>query len=115
MSTVTKPIMLDETGEEIRDVLKGLRTATEDIATILSGQRVKIYGMHIDGSESDPDSMITYLEDAVGMTPAYMDYTNDVFNYGSWGDVWFVKECKCAVLSRSQRLYQRYRRQRRND
>lgn len=98
MSTVTKPIMLDETGEEIRDALKGLRTATEDIATILSGQRVKIYGMHIDGSESDPESMITYLDDAVGMTPVYMDYANDVFNYGSWGDVWFVKECKPCIL-----------------
>ena len=57
-----------------------------------------VYGMHIDGSESDPGSMITYLEDAVGMTPAYMDYTNDAFNYGSWGDVWFVKECKPCIL-----------------
>ena len=85
MSTVTKPIMLNETGVAIKNALNGLKTATEDIATILSGQRVKIYGMHIDGSESDPDSMITYLEDAVGMTPAYMDYTNDAFNYGSRG------------------------------
>ena len=98
MSTVTKPIMLDETGVAIKNALNGLKTATEDIATILSRQRVKIYGFHIDGNESDPDSMITYLEDAVGMTPAGMDYTNDVFDYGSWGDVWFVKECKPCIL-----------------
>ena len=98
MSTVTKPIMLDETGVAIKNALNGLKTATEDIAAILSGQRVKIYGFHIDGNESDPDSMITYLEDAVGMTPAGMDYANGVFNYGSWGDVWFVKECRPCIL-----------------
>ena len=98
MSTVTKPIMLDETGVAIKNALNGLKTATEDIATILSGQRVKIYGFHIDGNESDPDSMITYLEDAVGMTPAGMDYTNDKFEYGSWGDAWFIKEIKPCIL-----------------
>lgn len=58
----------------------------------------KVYGMHIDGSESVPDSMITYLNDAVGMTPAYMDFTNDVFNYGSWKDVWFIRDCKPCIL-----------------
>lgn len=99
MATVTKPIMLDETGEEIRDAIKGLKEAAEDIATYLSGERVKIYGMHIDGSESSPSDKITYLEDAVGMTPAGMDYTNDVFDYGSWGDVWFIKECNPCILN----------------
>lgn len=98
MSDVTKPIMLDETGEEIREVLKGVKQGVEDIATAVRNNHVKIYGFHVDGSESDPDSMITYLEDAVGMTPAHMDYTNDVFDYGSWGDVWFVKECRPCIL-----------------
>jgi len=49
-----------------------------------------VYGFRIDNSESSPSSKVTYLEDAVGMTPAYMDYTNDVFNYGSWSDAFFM-------------------------
>lgn len=54
----------------------------------------KVYGFHIDGNEDDPDSMITYLADAVGMTPAYMDYTNDKFEWGSWQDAFFIpKPC----------------------
>lgn len=48
------------------------------------------YGFHIDGKESDPDSMISYVADAVGMTPAYMDFTNDKFEFGSWKDAFFM-------------------------
>ena len=33
------------------------------------------------------------------MTPAYMDYTNGSFNYGSWGNIWFVKEAKPVALN----------------
>ena len=61
-------------------------------ATFLPKSKSKgiIYGMHIDGTESDPDAKITYLADAVGMTPAYMDFTKGEFNYGSWGDAFFM-------------------------
>ena len=48
------------------------------------------YGFHIDGSESVPSAKITYLADAVGMEPAKMDYANDVFDYGSWKDAFFL-------------------------
>ena len=54
----------------------------------------KVFGIHINGALSDPDSMVTYLEDAVGMTPAHMDFANDVFDYGSWENAFFVpKPC----------------------
>lgn len=49
-----------------------------------------IYGFHVNSAESDPSTAVTYLEDAVGMTPAHMDYTNGVFNYGSWGNAFFM-------------------------
>ena len=49
-----------------------------------------IYGFHIAAGESDPDKMVTYLADAVDATPAYMDYTADEFNYGSWKDAFFM-------------------------
>lgn len=58
-----------------------------------------VYGMHIDGNESDPTSMITYLADAEGMTPVHMDYTNDKFDYGSWGDTFILNEKPCVLNS----------------
>lgn len=62
------------------------------------GSDTEEYIFHINGNESDPDSMITYLGDAVNMTPAHMDYTNDVFDYGSWALAFFVKGIKPCVL-----------------
>jgi len=49
-----------------------------------------IYAFHINGAEGDPASKVTYLKDAIGMRPAKMDYTNGVFDYGSWKDAFFM-------------------------
>ena len=48
------------------------------------------YGFHIDGSESDPYERVTYLEDAVGMTPAAMNFTSGSFDWGSWRNAFFI-------------------------
>lgn len=54
----------------------------------------KVYGFHIDSTNSNPNTAITYIADAVGMTPAYMDYTNNKFEWGSWKDAFFMpKPC----------------------
>lgn len=51
-----------------------------------------VYGIHIDPNISDPSNAVTYLEDAVGMTPASMGSTT--FNSGSWADAFFMpKPC----------------------
>lgn len=80
-------IVRDETMRDINDTL-------QEIKYILSKRNVLsadiIYGFHIDGSESDPSARITYLADAIGMTPAYMNYTADKFDYGSWEDAFFM-------------------------
>ena len=54
-----------------------------------------VYGIHIsNSSESNPSFKVTYLEDAIGMTPAYMDYSTNTFNYGSWENTFFMpKPC----------------------
>lgn len=59
-----------------------------------------LYGFKIDQTESDPASMITYLEDCdnAGFSSAYMDYENDIFNYGDWGDSWFIEGLKPCML-----------------
>jgi hypothetical protein len=90
MSTVVEPVMLDKTGERIATELNGIRT-------LLSRGSHTIYGFYIDGNESDPSAKVTYLADAVGMTPAKMDYTNGKFDYGSWADVFFMPR-PCMVL-----------------
>lgn len=56
------------------------------------------YGYRIKEDESDPDARVEYILDAVGMTPVQMDLTTGEFDYGSWKDVWFVKNNKPCML-----------------
>jgi len=49
---------------------------------------VKVYTYHVNPNESDPEDAITYLDDAVGMTPAKMGAST--FSYGSWANAWFL-------------------------
>ena len=55
----------------------------------------KIYGINIDEANSNPSTRVTYIEDAIGMTPC--NGGNSVFTYGSWEDVikneWGIKPC----------------------
>ena len=59
-----------------------------------------LFGFKIDQTESDPDSMITYLDDCdnAKYTSAYMDYNTDTFNYGDWKDAWFIRDLKPCML-----------------
>lgn len=63
--------------KEVRDAILGERTGI-------------VYGFHIDSTESDPEDCITYLEDAVGMVPAKMNYGTGKFDYGSWEHAFFM-------------------------
>ena len=54
------------------------------------GRQGVIYGIHIDGNESDPEAAVSYVGDAVGFVPAGMNYATDSFGYGSWGDAFFL-------------------------
>lgn len=83
------------TDRSMRDINATLRS----MCSILQGQipveeQNVIYGFHIDGDESDYDAKITYLQDAVGMTPVHMDFSSQTFNWGSWGNAFFIpKPC----------------------
>ena len=53
-----------------------------------------VYGFHIDSTITNPSNAVTYVEDAVGMIPAHMDFTSGVFDYGSWENAFFMpKPC----------------------
>ena len=69
-----------------------------EIATLREITNCKLYGFKIDKQDINPDTRVTYLYDAIGMTPAYMDFTNGSFNYGSWADIWFVKNNRPVAL-----------------
>lgn len=59
-----------------------------------------LYGFKLDQNESDPASMITYLPDCDNSQykSSFMNYTTDTFDYGDWGDVWFIKNLKPCML-----------------
>ena len=61
-----------------------------------------LYGFHLNGNESNPASMITYLDnvDNTDFAPAHMDYTADTFDYGDWtvdGGTWFMDVRPCLL------------------
>ena len=59
------------------------------VSTTIS--RTKVYGFHINPSDSNPSTAVTYLEDAVSKTPVSMNYGTGVFNWGDWsGDEFFI-------------------------
>lgn len=70
-----------------------------NIAAIRVMMNAKLYGYRINKSDSNPETRVSYMYDAVGMTPARMNYTTGTFNYGSWSNAWFVAENKPCALN----------------
>lgn len=61
-------------------------------------KKVMKYGVRIDQNNSDPDTAVTYLYNAVGKRPAKVNLETGDFDYGDWADVGFVKDCKPCML-----------------
>ena len=81
---------VDDNETNILNIQDEQAVQNTDIATLKLALNAKIYGVRIDKQDVNPDTRVTYLYDAVGMTPAYMDFSGGSFNYGSWADVWFI-------------------------
>lgn len=75
-----------------------INTSTKNQISVLC-KDYYLYGFKLDQNESDPSSMITYIEDNVDFSSAYMDYTSDTFNYGDWEDFWFIRDLKPCMLN----------------
>ena len=58
-----------------------------------------LFGFKLDQNESDPNSMIEYIEDNKNYYSAYMNYSTDMFDYGDWKDVWFIRDLKPCMLN----------------
>ena len=57
-----------------------------------------IFGFKIDQSESDPDSMITYIAQNANYKSAKMNFETGIFDYGDWANAWFIKDLKPCML-----------------
>ena len=86
-------IISDTTGKAIAESIKALGTK-------LSKGRV-IYGVHINSADSNPKTRVRYLADAVGMTPAHMNFTSGTFDYGSWANAFFMPK-PCMLKTNGQ-------------
>ena len=60
-------------------------------------REAELYEFEIDENEPDPDERVKYVGSTVNMSPAYMDYDKDEFNYGSWKDAFFMKVKPCML------------------
>ena len=72
-------------------------------------EKPKRYGMRINRLDSNPATRVKYVLDAVGMTPAGMNYSGGGFDYGDWGDIcpvrwqpWQRVEVRFVVLECEQ-------------
>ena len=70
-----------------------LTDGVEYFITDADAEKAKIvYGFKVDPDESNSEDAVTYLDDAVGMSPASMGST--AFDYGSWANAFFIpKPC----------------------
>ncbi len=49
-----------------------------------------VYGFKISKNAIEPDSRVMYTDDNEAFLPAHMNYNDDVFDYGSWEDAFFM-------------------------
>ena len=76
-----------------QEILSNTKKIIEDAKA-----KPKRYGMRINILDSNPATRVKYLYDAVGMTPAGMNFAGGGFDYGDWGDIWFVKKNRPVMV-----------------
>lgn len=77
---------LDKVKADTTGILKAVMAADADSKFAA----IKRYGVKINKKDSNPATRVTYLYDAVGLSPAKMNYAEGAFDYGDWGDKFFV-------------------------
>ncbi len=83
----------------VKTDVAGVKESAEKILLTLTGQRPKRYGYRIKKSEANSFDRVEYIYDAESMTPAKMDFSGGSFNYGSWQDIWLVRDNYPCMLN----------------
>lgn len=76
-----------------------LRTSSASAAVSAIPKEYTLLGFKINKAESNPQARVEYTEGAVDLTPAKVDLSTGEFNYGSFGEFWFVKGNKPVMLN----------------
>lgn len=84
---------LDAVKADTTGILKALQDADGKFSNI------KRYGVKINRADSNHDTRVTYLYDAVGMNEAKMNFTEGVFDFGDWANIFFVKGNRPVMLN----------------
>lgn len=71
---------------------------TINLTYTLTQQNPVAYGVKIDFNNSDPETSVSYIDDAVGFSKSYMDFDNDQFVYGSWADKFPYNQIKPCLI-----------------
>ncbi len=93
--------IIDQVQAKVGEVQATASTILERDNAILAelrGQRPKRYGFRVKIGEPGSTARVEYLYDAVGMTPAFMDYAAGAFNFGSWANIWFIRDNYPAMV-----------------
>lgn len=72
------------------------KSKTNETGGILA-KDYELYGFEVNQNESDPVSMISYLEDNRKFRSAKMNYITSAFDYGDWKDSFFMKIRPCML------------------
>jgi len=86
-----------ETLDAVKADTTGILKALQDEDGVF--RNIKRYGVKINRADSNADTRVTYLYDAVGMNPAKMNFTEGVFDFGDWASIFFVKNNKPVMLN----------------
>lgn len=57
-----------------------------------------VYGVKLDTTNPNPSESLSYIDDAIGLNIAYMDFYKNEFNYGSWENRFPFNQIKPCVL-----------------
>ncbi len=76
-----------------------IETNTNNIAVLSDALDAIVVGCRIDKLDMNPDTRVQYMFDAVGLTPAYMNFSGGSFNYGGFGDLWCVNNNRPVALT----------------
>lgn len=79
------PITSDDTPQTaIGKLEKQVEINQTDINILKLSEFNNAFGMKISKSDTNPNTKVSYMFNAEGMTPAYMDFTGGSFNFGSF-------------------------------
>lgn len=88
--------------DNIFSTLRDHTTKIDSLCKRVFSDEHRIYGIYIDGYNSNPETCVTYLKDAKGMTPAKMNYDTDTFDMGSWSLEEFFMPRPCMLKYNGQ-------------